>query len=308
MTVKDYIITNEDFYIDESICYFDIETLGFDRKRHPVILICAAYKYEDSVLIRQYFADTEGDEFEILSAFKDDMRNIEKVITFNGDGFDIPFLSCRFDIHNIEYFFEGIESLDMLKFIRPLKSVWGLDNLKLKSVEKFFGITRHDQIDGAQSIRLYHEYQKSQNYLCKSDIMLHNFEDVKHMLILHKSILSYLQKQSFDLIVNNGVLTDNEDNSMIIPAYIYKVSFKKNLMHIELNTVSEGLSLQVYTDSGHSLIAENNKLHAKIFVSSGIDERGCSVSYIRSEEKLIPLAIDKVLLNKNIIGVLNTLF
>lgn len=308
MTVKDYLISNEDFYIDDSICYFDIETLGFDRKKHAVILICAAFKHHDSVLIRQYFADTESDEYDVLRAFNEDTKKIGKFITFNGDGFDIPFLSARFDLHNMKYSFDKIESFDILKFIRPLKSVWELDNLKLKTVEQFFGIKRHDLIDGAQSIRLYHEYQKTQDDICRSEIMLHNFEDVKHMLILHKAILHYLNEQTFDLNVYRHVFADNKGKSLMIPVYIYKVTLKKNLLQIELNSSLKDLSLQVYTDAGHSLIAEENRLIAKIYVSSGIDERGCSVCYIRSEENVIPLAVDKTLLNKNIITALNRLF
>ena len=119
--------------------------------------------------------------------------------------------------------------------------------------------------------------------------------------------MNYLSEQSFDLNINGNALADGEDGGTI-PVYIYKVTFKKNLLHIELNSASKDISLQIYTESGHSLTAEKNKLHAKIYVSSGIDDRGCSVSYITSEEELIPLAVDKVLLNKNIMRVLNTLF
>lgn len=308
MTLKDYIISDDDFYIDDTICYFDIETLGFDRKRHAVILICAAFRYGDSVLIRQYFADNEVDEYNVLHAFKEDTKNIKKFITFNGDAFDIPFLSCRYEVHNIRHSFDGIESLDILKFIRPLKSVWGVDNLKLKTIERFFGIDRSDQIDGAQSVRLYHEYQITQDEKCKSDIMLHNFEDVKHMLILHKAIISYLDGQSFDLNVCRHVISENDKNSLNIPVYIYKAVFKKNLIQIELVSAIKDLSLQIYTDAGHSLLGEDNRLTAKIYVSLTVDERGCPVSYIEAAGELIPLAIDKVLHNENIIRVLNTLF
>jgi hypothetical protein len=53
-----------------------------------------------------------------------------------------------------------MESIDILSYLRPLKKLWNFENLKLKTVEKFFSIERQDTISGKESVDMYKLYQK----------------------------------------------------------------------------------------------------------------------------------------------------
>ena len=64
------------------------------------------------------------------------------IINYNGDTFDIPFINQRLKIHNINNSIPIEKSLDIYSNIRKNRYLFDLENLKLKTIEKFLGIQR----------------------------------------------------------------------------------------------------------------------------------------------------------------------
>ena len=140
---------------------FDIETTGLNSNYCKVILIGILFNQDNKTVIKQYFANTEDDEKELLLSFINDIKNYKNHITFNGLTFDIPFLNTRLKKHNIDFSLSKNDDIDILKLIRPFKEKLSLSDCKLKTIEKYLGIYREDTISGKESIDLYKEYSVS---------------------------------------------------------------------------------------------------------------------------------------------------
>ena len=120
-----------------SAIFFDIETTGFSREGSTVYLIGCATRDDDSLCIRQFFAETPAQEAEVIAAFFALLKQYDAVLTFNGNTFDIPYLLKRCKHYNLPYDFTAIKSLDIYRQIKPYGKFLGLESLKQKSIEHF---------------------------------------------------------------------------------------------------------------------------------------------------------------------------
>ena len=163
------------------LLFFDIETTGFSGDYASVYLIGCVWHDGNTWILTQYFAETRDAEEEVLDAFFALLRTKRILVHFNGDGFDIPFLTKRCVFYKKNWNFEAVESFDIYKKIRPLKKLLGLENLKQKSIEQFLGISREDKYNGGQLIEVYGEYLQTHSELLKHLLILHNEDDLKGM-------------------------------------------------------------------------------------------------------------------------------
>ncbi|MFW5902528.1 MAG: ribonuclease H-like domain-containing protein, partial [archaeon] len=106
--------------------YLDIETTGL-RKKDKVTVVGIYSPGEDQVI--QLIKDRDL----CSKALNENINRFQKIITFNGKRFDIPFLKRRYDIE------ENFDHLD----ICLIKSRVGLKG-GLKTIEKKLGITRDE--------------------------------------------------------------------------------------------------------------------------------------------------------------------
>lgn len=177
-------------YFSESHVFLDIETTGFSPKNSFVYLIGMAARRGDCIEIIQFFAEDRAKEAEILSAFFQSLKSVQTLITFNGDGFDLPFLKAREALHGISTPWNHFSSLDLYKLTGKFAHLFHLPDKKQKSVEKFLGIERKDRFGGGELIPIYYDYEKQRNLQAEQLLLLHNFEDVLGMTKLLK-LLSY---------------------------------------------------------------------------------------------------------------------
>lgn len=161
--------------------FFDIETTGLSADRAIVYLIGCAWFEEGAWQFRQWFADTREAEKDVLKAFAAHLVRFDTLVHFNGDTFDLPFLAKRCQKYRISPGLEFLRSLDLYKAVRPLKKLLGLNDLKLKSLERFLGIEREDKFNGGQLIEVYDIYLGTRDPKLERFLMLHNEEDVQAM-------------------------------------------------------------------------------------------------------------------------------
>ena len=129
----------------------------------------------------QYFCEDVADEPAVLQAFFELLRTKKTLISYNGDGFDIPFLRHMVEQYGLPYSFDTVESFDLFKKFRPLKRLLGLPDLKLKSCERFLGIDREDRFTGGELIEVYFEWQKTKAPALLDTLLLHNAEDIANL-------------------------------------------------------------------------------------------------------------------------------
>lgn len=181
-------IINETF--TENSLFFDIETTGFSPARTSLYLIGCAAREGDSLVVDQFFADTPKEEQEVLSAFFERLAHFDTIITFNGIGFDIPYLKSKCTTYGLPEPFSSHDYLDIYKVVSKIKFLLHLPNLKQKTIEQFLGIGREDAYNGGELIEVYHSYVKTRSPKELHLLKQHNYEDVIDMPNL-LPILSY---------------------------------------------------------------------------------------------------------------------
>ena len=100
---------------------FDIETLGLNPTTSPMILAgFMSMDGENQYTIKQYFAQTPNEEIEIINQLKEDFKNIDYLLTFNGKHFDMPFVAKRAYNNKIFDIETGLYNLDLYLILNGL--------------------------------------------------------------------------------------------------------------------------------------------------------------------------------------------
>lgn len=165
----------------EDLLFFDIETTGFSGLTSNLYLIGCTYFSAGQWHLIQWFADTVQAEPELLHSFFRFLKRFKTVVHFNGDGFDIPYLTKRCEALSLPYTFSHVKSFDIYKRVRPYRHLLDLDSLKQKSIENFLGIHRTDKYNGGQLIEVYHEYLVTHEDFLYRLLILHNEDDLRGM-------------------------------------------------------------------------------------------------------------------------------
>lgn len=126
------IFHNEEIYIKtdnfsdsifkENTMFFDIETTGFSPVKAIVYMIGCARRIKNRIVIDQYFAESVDDEAAVIEAFAGSLSGCSTIISFNGVGFDIPFLKNKYKKYKQEDPFCNVQILDIFKELSPDKA------------------------------------------------------------------------------------------------------------------------------------------------------------------------------------------
>lgn len=181
-----------DRLFDEHAIFFDIETTGFSPASSAIYMIGCARRVDTQVYIDQFFAEEPSEEKSVLAAFLELLEPYQTIISFNGIGFDIPFLKAKCDQYKLSEHFQDLDYLDIFKSVSQLKFLLKLPNYKQKTLEAFLKLPRDDMATGGELINVYHEYVKSPTEEGSRLLHLHNYEDVIGMMEL-LPILSYIE-------------------------------------------------------------------------------------------------------------------
>ena len=181
---------DEEIFTASSV-FFDIETTGFSPAHTSLYLIGCAYHIEQMLYIKQFFAETPEEEKEVLEQFLLLLDGFDTIITFNGIGFDIPYLKAKCNTYECNEHFADFTYVDIFKSISQIKHILQLSNYKQKTIEAFLGIGRNDLYSGGELIEIYHSYTKEPRPDKLEILLLHNYEDVLDMPAL-LPVLSYV--------------------------------------------------------------------------------------------------------------------
>ena len=276
---------------------FDIETTGLNSSYCKVILIGILFTENNKTIIKQFFANTEDDEKELLLSFISEIKDFKNHITFNGLTFDIPFLNCRLKKHNISFSLCKDNDIDILKLIRPFKEKLSLSDCKLKTIEKYLGIYREDTISGKESVDLYKKYSSNQENDLKNKILLHNYEDIYYLGKIFKIKDILREKLNVLSIITDKIHLDLVPNS-------FKII--KNTLSIKYNLFDGTLfNINIYNES-YSIVSGENNIILNLHLNKGVDSNN-NVILFYNMSKIIPLKFNESILEDNIYSLCNYL-
>lgn len=268
--------------VGERDVFLDIETTGLSRERDAVYQVGLLFWEEpDLVTQEHYLAAHRGEERELMCEVAKRLERFERVITYNGDAFDIPFLAERARrLRMTTRVFDTLaaSSLDIFKKIRPYKTVFGWHDLKLKTMEKYLGIARADEFNGGELIALYDEYAATGDERLERILLLHNLEDVANM----PPLMELLQQTGrvggfspdaleYDAPLDRFVLSDKNIRpfgfSLEVETEEGAYYYQKNSNRVIWEPVAVETTLKYYLPDFHNyylLPATNELVHASL--------------------------------------------
>jgi uncharacterized protein YprB with RNaseH-like and TPR domain len=164
---------------EESVCFFDIETTGLDKKRNKVTTIAMYRDGETKTFVRGENLTKENLQEEL---FKSSL-----LVSFNGKRFDQPFLEHSFDL--------DIENphIDLMYMFKRLGYSGGL-----KKIEKDLGVERElEDLDGREAVRLWRKYEETGNREHLDKLLKYNKYDTRNLQELLEIAHERLEKKVF---------------------------------------------------------------------------------------------------------------
>lgn len=186
--------------IPSNYIFFDIETTGLKKETRLVYLIGCIYFKDNTWNFIQFFNDDGNSEEEIIHNFFSLLYSDTCLVHYNGIRFDVPYIDYKRKLYKFKTNLYNFSQLDLYCEFSKLKNILMLDGRKQKDLERFFGLSRKDQLSGGELIHVYQSYLKTQNQKLLSLLLLHNEDDILGLLSLLIYFLPYSK-------LNNGKFT-----------------------------------------------------------------------------------------------------
>lgn len=233
-------------YPKDSLLFFDIETTGFSAANTKLYFIGCMYYKDDCWQVGMWFNDDGNSEAELLQAFLDFTKQYKILIHFNGDGFDIPYISQKLTQHGIAGDLSHLESIDLYKWVRPYKKVLNLPNLKLKTIEGFLHIERNDTYSGGELIAIYDKYLNTKEDTLFDLLFMHNYEDIRNMLNI-SDIAYYKDLFEGNITKASFLLSDDNAKLRFLAPLPQKLTLTKHQTYLTADGEHITLTLPVIT-------------------------------------------------------------
>lgn len=264
------------YFKNLKIGILDIETTGLNPDRNRVILGGLVTKEDDGIRSLQIFSESREEEATLLEAYLNEIKKLDVLVSYNGDHFDLPFLSKRFHFHGLckefhkspLHCFSMHKSLDLYRTVDRYSNIRkSLPNLKQKTLETYLGLwsDRSDEISGADSVEMYYDYLKTKDESLREKILLHNKDDILQLTRLMK-ILDKLDLH--EIMFHTGFPVFLEDKRLLIES----ISLKKDVLYIIGRHKNIPMEYRCYNSAyAAELSHRNQQLFIKIPCRAALD-------------------------------------
>lgn len=203
---------NKQKYISKTDLFLDIETTGVKRYSDYAWCIGICKVINKKIISKQIFLNSKNDEEESLKLLNEELKKVTRIITFNGNTFDLNFLQERAKIYNIELKYPE-EKYDLYEFIRKNNKFLMIKRINLQTVEKFMNIKRDDPLCGKDTLSLYKVAVETNYDYVKKSLLNHNYYDIKNLpliLQIEDILKNYKETADSRFIINDFNLVGSD--------------------------------------------------------------------------------------------------
>lgn len=164
---------------NHEVCFLDIETTGLSPSTY--VFLCGLMYLEDGrFVVEQLLARDYSEETGMLGYLGTVIERYPMIITYNGTGFDVPFLQTRMAVARMEEV-KPFEHVDLIEAARE-RFTDVLANCKLETIEHYLrGEAREGDIPGREIPEAYHDFVRTGNARDMQRILYHNRMDLLAM-------------------------------------------------------------------------------------------------------------------------------
>lgn len=217
------------FYFDGlKLGVIDIETTGLHPDRSRLILGGLVVPDAQGKKAIQLFSESHEEETELILSYLDALKDLDVMVSYNGDHFDLPFLNRRILQHRITERLPSYQSFDLYRILDKYSNFRKLlPNLKQKTTETFLGLwsDRSDEISGADSVALYYEFLRTKNPSVRDTILLHNKDDI---LQLSRLLKVFEKLDLHKIMFHTGFIVADEGKKI----YIQNITLRKDSLFV----------------------------------------------------------------------------
>lgn len=264
-------------------CILDIETTGLDPKRDKLVVLGLIYfdNKKNKFYIDQYFSNNDNEEIKLLKIYKEKIKN-RRLITYNGEIFDLPFLNIRLIENKLDPVFP--ENRDLFKIIKSKRKLIEFESMKLINIEKIVGIERNDPSRYKVISKLS---DKDENRNNPWPILIHNKND----LIATEAI------SNIEEIINNKLSFAIKNYKI----YLENAYIDKDIANLEFRS-NKKLENSLFQGENYSFSIKDKFIKLKIMVLYGKLSKNSSGFVSVNNFNLENKGLYKI--NKNLIAIM----
>jgi hypothetical protein len=172
--------------------YFDTESTGLSTGAGTVIILAAVGRLDDSaIVVRQALLPDYPDEPALLQTVMAWLAGADRIVTYNGRGFDLPLLSTRMTIHGLGRQLPDIPARhdDLLPVARRL---WRrlLGSARLADVERgVLAVQRRGDCPSSEVPQRWFAYLAGASPDLLAAVIDHNAQDVASLALLDAELV-----------------------------------------------------------------------------------------------------------------------
>ena len=161
---------------DERIGFFDIETTNLKANQGIMISYCIKDSNSDEILGRHLTNKelfSESMDKKLVQECVNDLLKFDRIVTYYGTGFDLPFIRTRAVLHGIDFpTYGGLIHTDVFYII---KSKFNLHRKSLEiACQTLLGTTRKTQLNGIRTLKACQGDKDEMEYIhthCEYDVL-----------------------------------------------------------------------------------------------------------------------------------------
>lgn len=169
------------------IMFLDIETSAVKADRGMIVAVGLLKGEEPEVK----FADTPEEERKVLEWLRDELKGCNKLVTWFGPGFDIPFLLARAAFHQVDL--SKLIEIPMLDLCEWSRGHLLLSSYRLSSVARFLGIQKPANFHGADVLTLFKLVERG-DLEARRLIVEHCKEDIVVLKRVHEKLKPQVER------------------------------------------------------------------------------------------------------------------